>query len=237
MTTEAILLTILAAVGGAAVGIFALLPRMIESRIALNQKRETSQINNTEHEQSVRGQERLSTVKTLETMMSYVVSFGESSERMATAVEAIVTQSKQSTAEIIEQSKIASLRIAEQSQANTLALSTNTASMTAMDTNVQTSLAKLIKDGSVPSQRIEEIVLAIKAMLEIFEPIILSIPENMVVMKGLRDVYAASQRLVTQAGLTPIATQDKAEANALVQGIVDNVSNPPVSDVVPIPTT
>lgn len=229
-------LAILAAIVAALVAVFGLVPRMVESRMTQANERFKSQLEDAKSNRELTTLERGTPYKINELLTQSLIRFAETGERTAEAMEKLVIDNKKTTEQIIEQSKIASTRIAEQGAAtavsvneNTVALGVNSASMSVIDTNFQTSISKLMREGSIPTQRIEEIVLAIKALLEIFDPIIRSIPDNMVVMKGLRDVYAASERLVTQATKTPVAPEDKEEAEMLVGQIVSNVSNPPVT--------
>lgn len=217
MSIETIILSILVAIGA----VIALVPRMVRSRMNQSEERFNSQLEGEKDERELRKQERLASIEAYKAitegnkvMLAHISSFGKSVDRLADSDEAKEKQNIAMSSTVGD---------------NTRALAANTASMTGMDNNFQVSITKLITEGSIPTQRIEEIVLAIKALLEIFDPIIRSIPDNMVVMKGLRDVYAASERLVTQAAKTPVAPEDKKEADELVDKIVSNVSNPPVT--------
>lgn len=212
------------AIIGAAVDTSKLFPRAIDARLRLSEETRQSQLEGEKEERNLRNQERQANIEAYKAItdankiqLALISKLGASIERFADADEATEKQSASMSKAV---------------GANTEALSANTGAMDSMGTTFQVSLTQLITEGSIPVQRIEKAVAAIKTLLEILAPIIRSIPENMAVINGLREVRAASDLLVEQAIKTPVADEDKQEAGELVDAIIKNVGTPPVSDAV-----
>lgn len=235
MTPEAMLLAVFAAIVAALVAVFALVPRMVESRMKQADEKFKSQLEDAKTNRELTTLERGTPYKINELLTASLIRFADTGERTAIAMEKLVEDNKRTTLQLVEQSKIASLQFTEQGKEtdiaiskNTAALARNTASMSSMDTGFQKDFGDFLLTGTMPMQKISGVIDGIVNTLELFKPYIYSIPANKEIIEKFRNIHTLTQQLVEQTATETIPPQDKEESVELASKIVSDMSKPPV---------